>query len=97
LGVVHPLTLVTIEALRRGNVEKEGRGIWFVTMLGSTERIDWKQTAQGLMITFPGTLPRKVAYGFTTKVNGRLDNAPRERFDDGLERKGAWPVYNSKR
>jgi len=88
---------VTIKTLRKGNVEKDGRGIRAVSMLGSDAKIDWKQTAEGLTITFPKTLPCKVAYGFKIQVNGRLDDAPREQFDDGIQRKGDWPVYNSKR
>jgi alpha-L-fucosidase len=86
---------VTIRTLRRGNVEKNGRGIGLVSMFGSTERIDWKQTEEGLMITFPKLLPCKTAYGFKIKVNGLLDDAPRGTFDDGIKRKGSWPIYNS--
>jgi alpha-L-fucosidase len=88
---------VTIKTLRRGNVEKNGRGIRSVSLLGSNARIDWEQTTQGLTITFPSQLPCKVAYGFRIKVNGQLDDASREEFDDGIQRKGDWPVYNSKR
>jgi len=88
---------VTIKTLRKGNVEKNGRGIRSVSMLGSTAKIDWKQTAEGLTITFPKTLPCKVAYGFKIQVNGRLDDAAREQFDDDIQRKGDWPVYNYRR
>ena len=88
---------VTIKTLRKGNVEKNGRGIRPVSMLGSAEKIDWKQMAEGLTITFPKSLPCKVAYGFKIKVNGQLDDLPRERFDDGIKRKGTWPIYNSER
>jgi len=88
---------VTIKTLRKGNVEKNGKGIRSVSMLGSAEEIDWKQTTEGLTITFPKSLPCKVAYGFKIRVNGQLDDSPREQFDDGIKRKGTWPVYNSKR
>ncbi|MHC4580254.1 MAG: alpha-L-fucosidase [Planctomycetota bacterium] len=88
---------VTIRTLRKDNVEKRGRGIRLVSMLGSTEEIDWKQTAEGLTIRFPKLLPCKVAYGFKIKVNGQLDDSPREQFDDGIERKDDWPIYNSER
>jgi len=88
---------VTIKTLRRGNVEKNGKGIRSVSMLGSDATIDWKQTAEGLTIAFPEQLPCKVAYGFKIKVNGRLDDSPRQPFDDGIKRKGDWPVYNSRR
>ncbi|KPK42536.1 MAG: hypothetical protein AMJ65_07485 [Phycisphaerae bacterium SG8_4] len=88
---------VTIRTLRRGNVAKKGRGISAVSMLGSAETIDWKQTAEGLTITFPESLACKIAYGFKIKVNGQLDDSPREQFDDGIERKGHWPIYNSER
>ena len=88
---------ITIKTLRRGNVEKNGKGIRSVSMLGSPEHIRWKQTAQGLTITFPKILPCKVAYGFKIKVNGRLDDSPREQYDDGIKRKGTWPIYNSRR
>jgi alpha-L-fucosidase len=88
---------VTIETLRKGNVEKNGRGIRSVSMLGSPERIDWRQTGEGLTIAFPKALPCEVACGFKIKVNGRLDDSPREQFDDGIKRKGTWPVYNSAR
>jgi len=88
---------VTVKTLRKGNVEKNGRGIRSVSMLGSTEAIDWTQTSEGLTIAFPRSLPCKVAYGFKIKVNGRLDDSPREQFDDGIKRKRDWPVYNSKR
>jgi alpha-L-fucosidase len=87
---------VTIRALRTGNVEKSGRGIRAVSMLGSREEISWKQTVEGLTIKFPRSLPCKVAYGFKIKVNGKLDDSVREQFDDGIARKGNWPVYNSK-
>ena len=88
---------VTVKALRRGNVEKNGRGIRSVSLLGSNATIDWEQTTQGLTITFPSQLPCKVAYGFKIKVKGQLDDAAREQFDDGIRRKGDWPIYNSKR
>jgi len=88
---------VTIKSLRRGNVEKNSRGIRSVSLLGSKAAIDWEQTTSGLMITFPKTLPCKVAYGFKIKVNGQLDDARRKQFDDGIRRKGDWPIYNSKR
>ncbi len=88
---------VTVKSLRKGNVEKHGKGIRSVSLLGSKASIDWKQTAAGLTIRFPKTLPCEVAYGFKIKVNGRLDNAPREAFEDGIRRKGEWPIYNSKR
>jgi len=88
---------VTIKALRRGNVERQGRGIRSVSLLGSKAAIDWKQSAAGLTISFPKTLPCKVAYGFKIKVNGQLDDAPRTQYDDGVLRKGDWPIYNSKR
>lgn len=87
---------VTIRTLRKGNVEKNGRGINGVSMLGSTDVIDWKQTAEGLTITFPKALPCKVAYGFKIEVKGQLDDSPPEQFDDGIKRKGTWPIYNSK-
>jgi alpha-L-fucosidase len=84
---------ITINTLRKGNVEKTGKGIRSVELLGSTQNIEWNQTNAGLTITFPENLPCKVAYGFRIKVNGRLDDAPREQFDDGIKRKGDWPVY----
>jgi hypothetical protein len=88
---------VTIKTLRKGNVEKNGRGISSVSMLGSAEEIVWDQTAEGLTITFPKPLPCEVAYGFRIKVNGRLNDSPREQFDDGTRRQGTWPVYRSER
>lgn len=87
---------VTIRTLRTGNVEKSGRGIRAVSMLGSREEINWKQIVEGLTIEFPRALPCKVAYGFKIKVNGTLDDSAREQFDDGIARKDDWPVYNSK-
>lgn len=87
---------ITIKTLRKGNVDKDGKGIRSVSMLGCSEQIQWKQNNQGLAITFPKILPCKVAYGFKIKVNSRLDDSPRGKFDDGIKRKGSWPIYNSK-
>ncbi len=87
--------ILTIKTLRKGNVEKNGKGIRSVSMLGSREIIDWNQTTKGLKITFPKALPCKVAYCFKITVNGKLDDSPRKEFDDGVKRKGTWPIYNS--
>ena len=35
-----------------------------VTLLGSTEKIDWKMTADGLKITFPKIKPCEYVYSF---------------------------------
>ncbi len=92
-----PQGRMTIKTLRRGHVEKNGRGIRSVSLLGSVEEIRWQQTDEGLTVTFPRSLPGRVAYGFKIEVNGRLDDAPRAVFDDGIRRQGDWPIYNSQR
>jgi alpha-L-fucosidase len=89
---------VTIQTLRKGNVAKNGSGIQSVDILGSDTTIDWKQTQEGLTITFPGKLPCDVAYGFKiTPKDGTIDDAPRELLDDPIKRKGDWPVFKSVR
>ena len=67
-------------------------------MLGSEEPIEWEQTEEGLIIKFPGELPCDIAYGFKiTPAGGLIDDAPRTLLEDPIERKGDWPVFNSKR
>ncbi|VGO19339.1 alpha-L-fucosidase [Pontiella sulfatireligans] len=85
---------VTIQTLRTGNVAKNGAGIASVSMLGSDEKIDWKQTDEGLMLVFPEVLPCEVSYTFkVTPKAGKIDDAPREKLDDPIKRKGDWPVF----
>jgi len=88
---------ITINTLAKGNVEKNGKGIKNVTMLGSNEKIRWEQTAEGLTLHFPSQLPCEVACGFKIEVNGTLDDSPRPKIDDGFERVGDFPIYNSER
>ena len=89
---------VTIKTLRKGNVSKDGKGILSVEMLGTDEKIEWEQTDDGLNLVFPENLPCKVAYGFRITPKGKMvDDAPRELLEDPIERKGDWPVFNSKR
>ena len=67
-------------------------------MLGSDAEIVWEQTEKGLKLVFPKDLPCGVAYGFkVTPVGGLIDDTPRELLEDPIERKGDWPVFNSKR
>ncbi|MGD8240936.1 MAG: alpha-L-fucosidase, partial [Armatimonadota bacterium] len=77
---------ITIKSLARGNVEKSGKGIKSIAMLGSDEKLEWEQTAEALALHFPTRLPCEVAYGFRIEVDGELDDSPRPRPDDGIER-----------
>ncbi len=88
---------ITIKSLAKGNVEKSGKGIKSVTMLGSEAKIKWDQTPEGLTLNFPKKLPCEVAYGFKIEVNGKLDGSPLQTIDDGIERVGDFPIYNTKR
>lgn len=85
---------ITVKTLARGNVEKNGKGIKRISMLGSKENIKWEQTAQGLTLHFPSVLPCEVAYGFKIEVDGKLDDSPRPKIDDGIERFGDFPMYH---
>ena len=89
---------VFIETLKKGNVAKSGAGIKSVSMLGTDVKIEWEQTDEGLRIVFPEELPCGIAYGFKVlPKGGKIDDAPREIWDDPTERKGDWPVFNSVR
>jgi len=88
---------ITIKSLAKGNVAKSGKGIKSVTMLGSEAKIKWNQTREGLTLNFPKILPCEVAYGFKIEVNGKLDDSSRQMIDDGIERVGDFPIYNTKR
>ncbi|MHC4200332.1 MAG: alpha-L-fucosidase C-terminal domain-containing protein [Planctomycetota bacterium] len=88
---------VTVKALARGGVTKDGEGIKDVSMLGSAAAVRWQQTAEGLTIRFPQRKPCKVAYGFRITVGGSLDDSPRRTIDDGVRRLGDFPVYDTKR
>ncbi len=52
---------LTIRAFREGHHIEE---IHAVKMLGTDAEIEWKRTDEGLVITFPQTLPCKYAYAF---------------------------------
>jgi alpha-L-fucosidase len=89
---------VMLKTLKTGNVAKNGKGIKAVSMLGSEAKIEWEQTEEGLKIKFPENLPCDVAYGFKILPRGgKIDDSPREQWDDPTERKGEWPVFNSER
>lgn len=89
---------VLIKTLKKGNVAKSGAGIKSVSMLGSDAKIEWEQTDEGLKIKFPEELPCDVAYGFKIlPKGGKIDDSPREIWDDPTERKGDWPIFNSTR
>jgi len=88
---------LSIRSLARGSVEKSGRGIKSIAMLGSDETIQWEQSAEALTLHFPAELPCEVAYGFRIQVNGGLDDSSRLPPADGIERVGDFPVYSSER
>ncbi|NOR76400.1 MAG: hypothetical protein GQ525_14735 [Draconibacterium sp.] len=89
---------VMIKTLKKGNVAKSGAGIKSVSMLGTDAKIEWEQTEEGLKIVFPENLPCDVAYGFKIlPKGGKIDDAPKEKWDDPIERKGDWPVFKSVR
>lgn len=47
-------------------------GIQSVSMLGSAEKLRWRQTAQGLEVAFPGGKPCSYAYVFKIVPKGKL-------------------------
>jgi len=47
-------------------------GIQSISMLGSGEKLRWKQTAQGLEVTFPSKKPCSYAYVFKITPRGKL-------------------------
>ncbi|MBC7914845.1 MAG: alpha-L-fucosidase [Pyrinomonadaceae bacterium] len=51
-----------------------------VTMLGSKEKIVWKQTDEGLKITFPKVNPGKFAYPFKIQLEGLVVSNPEPYF-----------------
>jgi alpha-L-fucosidase len=83
---------VLIKTLAKGNVEKNGKGIKRVSMLGSDEDINWKQTKDGLELTMPKELPCDFAYGFKVEVKGELDQSERPAPTDGEPRIGDYPI-----
>ena len=86
---------ITIKTLAKGNVEKHGKGIQSVRMLGTDTTIKWSQTAEGLTLQFPDTLPGENCYSFAIEVNGTLDDSPRVTVDDGEPRLGDWPIFKT--
>ncbi len=88
---------IDVKSLARGNVEKSGKGIKKITMLGSDAKIKWRQTGKALTLNLPKKLPCEVAYGFKIEVNGKLDDATLKQTEDGVERVGDFPIFNSER
>ncbi|MEX0321514.1 MAG: alpha-L-fucosidase [Puniceicoccaceae bacterium] len=84
---------VLIKSLAKGNVERSGKGIKRVSMLGSDASIEWKQTKEGLELTFPDKLPCEFAYGFKVEVNGKLDQSERPAPVDGEPRVAEYPIF----
>ncbi|MCK5174705.1 MAG: hypothetical protein KAR47_15030, partial [Planctomycetes bacterium] len=68
-----------------------------ITMLGSDAKIKWRQTGKALTLNLPKKLPCEVAYGFKIEVNGKLDDATLKQTEDGVERVGDFPIFNSER
>ena len=87
---------IKVPTLALGNVEKSGKGIASVSLLGSDAKIDWQQNSDGLIVKFPKQLPGEIAYSFKITVKGELDQSVRPTFDDGIGRKGNWPIYKTK-
>jgi alpha-L-fucosidase len=56
---------LVIESLKSGNAHKAS--ISSVELLGSNEKLTWKQTDKGLQIEIPESLPSKFATGFRIK------------------------------
>ena len=84
--------VINIKSLAKGNVEKHGRGIKNVTMLGCDEKIYWKQDEKSLFIKFPSKKPCEVAYSFKIEVNGELD-VTKPPINDGVKRVNDFPVF----
>ena len=66
MALPKPGTELTIKSLGTDATFLDGR-IKSVTLLGSKAKLDWKQTAEGLVIQYPKLSKLKLAVGF--KIN----------------------------
>jgi alpha-L-fucosidase len=62
-----------VKSLATGSQYLDGRKVEAVSLLGSTEKLDWTQDNQGLNVKLPATPPS--ASAVTLKIKGVLPSA----------------------